>query len=52
MLVQRFKLCYYQHSKGDNNMPDYILLEDMIDDMLDDVSYIKLNSHLIIDEEE
>lgn len=28
-------------------MPDYILLEDMIDDMLDDVSYIKLNSHLI-----
>ena len=33
-------------------MPDYILLEDMLDDMLDDVSYIKLNSHLLIDEEE
>ena len=29
-----------------------MLLEDMIDDMLDDVSYIKLNSHLLIDEEE
>ncbi len=27
-------------------MPDYILLEDLIDDMLDDVSYIKLNTHL------
>ena len=29
-----------------------MLLEDMIDDMLDDVSYIKLNSHLLINEEE
>ena len=29
-----------------------MLLEDMIDDMLEDVSYIKLNSHLLIDEEE
>ncbi len=38
-------------SKGDNNMPDYILLEDMIDDMLDDVSYIKLNSHLLMEED-
>ena len=33
-------------------MPDYILLDDMIDDMLDDVSYIKLNSHLLINDEE
>lgn len=33
-------------------MPDYMLLEDMLDDMLDDVSYIKLNSHLLINEEE
>ena len=32
-------------------MPDYILLEDMIDDMLDDVSYIKLNSHLLMEED-
>ena len=29
-----------------------MLLEDMIDDMLDDVSYIKLNSHLLINDEE
>ena len=33
-------------------MPDYILLDDLIDDMLDDVSYIKLKSHLQINEEE
>ena len=28
-------------------MPDYILLDDMIDEMLDNVSYIKLNTHLL-----
>ena len=33
-------------------MPDYILLDDLIDDMLDDVSYLKLNTHLAIDEDE
>ena len=33
-------------------MPDYILLDDMIDDMLDDVSYIKLNSHLFMEEDD
>lgn len=27
-------------------MPDYILLDDLIDDMLDDISYLKLKSHL------
>ena len=32
-------------------MPDYILLDDLIDDMLDDVSYLKLKSHLVVDEE-
>ena len=32
-------------------MPDYILLDDLIEDMLDDVSYIKLNSHLKIKED-
>lgn len=33
-------------------MPDYILLDDMIDEMLDDVSYIKLNSHLFMGEDD
>lgn len=33
-------------------MPDYILLDDIIDDMIDNVSYIKLNSHLLLDEED
>ena len=33
-------------------MPDYILLDDMIDDMIDDVSYIKLNSHLFMEEDD
>ena len=32
-------------------MPDYILLDDLIDDMLEDVSYLKLKSNLVIDEE-
>lgn len=27
-------------------MPDYILLDDVIDDMIDNISYIKLNSYL------
>ena len=32
-------------------MPDYILLDDMIDEKLDNISYVKLNSYLnIIDE--
>ena len=33
-------------------MPDYILLDDIIDDMLDNISYIKLNSHLKIKDDE
>lgn len=33
-------------------MPDYILLDDLIDDMLDDVKYVKMNTHLIMDEDD
>ena len=33
-------------------MPDYILLDDMIDEMIDNISYIKLNSHLLNKEED
>ncbi len=33
-------------------MPDYILLDDLFDDLLDDVSYVKLNTHLITDEDD
>ena len=32
-------------------MPDYILLDDIIDEMIDNVSFIKLNSHLLCDED-
>ena len=32
-------------------MPDYILLDDLIDDMIDNVSYIKLNTYLNMDED-
>ncbi len=32
-------------------MPDYILLDDMIDDMIDNISYIKLNSYLNLDKD-
>lgn len=32
------------------SMPDHILLDDIIDDMIDDISYIKINSYLNLDE--
>ena len=32
-------------------MPDHILLDDIIDDMIDNISYIRLNSYLNLDEE-
>ena len=32
-------------------MPDYILLDDMIDDMIDNISYVKLRGYLDIKEE-
>lgn len=34
-----------------SKMPDYILLDDLIDDMIDNVSYIKLNTYLNMDED-
>lgn len=30
-------------------MPDHILLDDIIDDMIEDITYIKLNSYLNLD---
>jgi len=30
-------------------MPDHILLDDIIDDMIEDISYIKINSYLNLD---
>ena len=33
-------------------MPDYILLDDLIDDMLDNVSYIKTSTHLLTKEDD
>lgn len=32
-------------------MPEHILLDDIIDDMIDDISYIRLNSYLNLDDE-
>lgn len=32
-------------------MADYILLDDMIDEMIDNISYIKLNTYLKSDED-
>ena len=32
-------------------MPDYILFDDLVDDMIDDVSYLKLNTYLNLDED-
>ena len=33
-------------------MPDYILLDDVIDEMLDNISYVKLNTYLNMDDED
>ncbi len=33
-------------------MPDYILLDDVVDEMLDNISYIKLNTYLNMDEDD
>lgn len=30
-------------------MPDHILLDDIIDDMIDNISFIKINSYLNLD---
>ena len=30
-------------------MPDHILLDDIIDDMIEDITYIKINSYLNLD---
>lgn len=32
-------------------MPDYILLDDLIDDMIDNISYIKLKTYLDLKED-
>ena len=32
-------------------MPEHILLDDIIDDMIEEISYIRLNSYLNLDED-
>ena len=32
-------------------MPDHILLDDIIDDMIDNISFIKINSYLNLDKD-
>ena len=32
-------------------MPEHILLDDIIDDMIEDISYIRLNSYLNLDDD-
>ena len=33
-------------------MPDYILLDDIVDEMLDNISYVKLDTYLNVDEDD
>ena len=33
-------------------MPDYILLDDVVDEMLDNISFVKLNTYLNMDEDD
>ena len=32
-------------------MPDYVLLDDIIDDMIEDVTFIKLSSRIFLDDD-
>ena len=44
--------CYYYKKVKEIDMPDYMLLDDLIDDMLSDVSFIKLNTHLNVESDD
>lgn len=39
------KICY-SHTRGDDNMLGYVLVEDIFDEMIENISYIKLKSYL------
>lgn len=32
-------------------MPDYVLLDDLIDDMIDNISFVKLNTYINLEED-
>ena len=51
MVVLKIIVCYYLFVK-EKIMPDYILLDDVVDEMLDNISYIKLNTYLNMDEDD
>lgn len=36
----------YSFNRGEDNMPGYILVEDIFDEMSQNISYIKLNCYL------
>lgn len=36
----------YSFNRGEDNMPGYILVEDIFDEMSQNISYIKLNYYL------
>ena len=37
-------MCYYLN-RGEDNMPGYVLVEDILDEMTQNISYIKLKSY-------
>ena len=38
-------MCYYLN-RGEDNMPGYVLVEDILDEMTRNISYIKLKSYI------
>ena len=36
----------FSYYRGDDNMAGYVLVEDMFDEMLQNISYIKLNNYI------
>ena len=40
------KIICYHLIIGDDNMPGYILFEDILDDMTQNISYIKLKNYI------
>lgn len=42
----------YKKTKGAKNMPYKIIMEEVLDEMIDNISYIKLNSYIKLQKED
>ena len=43
---------WYPLIKGDNGMPNKIIVEDIIDEMINNIDYIKLNTYIELEKDD